>query len=61
VTERSVRPGVAAAKGGSAAARLDAEAGASHVEVVVAGTGAIDRGPHEPFEFGMPMFGLRIQ
>lgn len=51
---------VAGAKGAGLVARVDAAAGARHIKFLIAATGALDVGPHEPFTFGMLMFGLRL-
>jgi hypothetical protein len=51
---------VAGAKGAGPIVRADAAAGATHIKFVVAATGGLDFGPHEPFELGMLTFGIRI-
>jgi hypothetical protein len=47
-------------KGGGPIVRVDAAAGATHIKFVVAATGGLDFGPHEPFPLGLLTFGLRI-
>jgi hypothetical protein len=51
---------VGEAKGGGPIVRVDAAAGAKHIKFVIAATGGLDFGPHEPFPLGMLTLGLRI-